>query len=82
MIYRLKQTAIQFWHELQKAFKFIQFHCNKDNPCLSYKWVNDKLVIWITWVDNYLNAGPKQEVKEAVKQMNSLSKCKELGELA
>eukprot|EP00957_Ditylum_brightwellii_P007110 539753-Ditylum_brightwellii.AAC.1 len=60
----------------------MQFHCNKANPCLSYKWVNGKLVIWISWVDDCLNAGPEQEVREAVKQMNSMLKCKELGELA
>eukprot|EP00957_Ditylum_brightwellii_P061493 4667343-Ditylum_brightwellii.AAC.1 len=82
MIYGLKQAAIQFWHELQKAFKFMQFHYNKADLCLSYKWVNGKLNIWITWVDNCLNTGPEQEVKEVVKQMNSLFECKELGELA
>eukprot|EP00957_Ditylum_brightwellii_P094995 7234254-Ditylum_brightwellii.AAC.1 len=65
MIYGLKQA----------------FHCNDANPCLSYKWVNGKLVVWITWVDDCLNTGPEQEVRETVKQMNSLFECKELGEL-
>eukprot|EP00957_Ditylum_brightwellii_P198349 15114761-Ditylum_brightwellii.AAC.1 len=60
----------------------MQFHCNKADTCLSYKWVNDKCIIWITWADNCLNTRPEQEVREAVKQMNILFECKEFGKLA
>eukprot|EP00957_Ditylum_brightwellii_P136135 10382179-Ditylum_brightwellii.AAC.1 len=31
-IYGLKQAANLFWRELQKAFKFMKFNRNKDDP--------------------------------------------------
>eukprot|EP00957_Ditylum_brightwellii_P204055 15337406-Ditylum_brightwellii.AAC.1 len=80
-IYGLKQAAIQFWRELQKAFKFMEFLRNKADPCLSFKWINGKLVLWITWVDDCLNAGPDNNVKKSVNEMSSLFETEELGEL-
>eukprot|EP00957_Ditylum_brightwellii_P012612 953270-Ditylum_brightwellii.AAC.1 len=69
-IYGLKQAAIQFWRELQKAFKFMGYKRNKANPCMAFKWVDSRLVLWITWVDDCHNARPEQEARKAVKEMH------------
>eukprot|EP00957_Ditylum_brightwellii_P077734 5906814-Ditylum_brightwellii.AAC.1 len=48
-LYGLKQAAIQFWRELQKAFCFMVYKRNRADPCLMYKWVDGYLVVWMTW---------------------------------
>eukprot|EP00957_Ditylum_brightwellii_P108512 8276728-Ditylum_brightwellii.AAC.1 len=39
-LYRLKQAAMQFWRELQKAFRYMRYWQNGSNPCLAFRWVN------------------------------------------
>ena len=51
-IYGLKQAAMQFWREMKQAFEYMEFDRSQADPCLYYKWVNDKLTVWITWVDD------------------------------
>eukprot|EP00957_Ditylum_brightwellii_P081812 6224370-Ditylum_brightwellii.AAC.1 len=64
-----------------KAFKFMSYKCNKADPCMTFKWVDSHLVLWIIWVDDCLNAGLDQEVRKAVKEMHLMFECKDLGML-
>jgi len=80
-VYGLKQAAMQYWREMVKAFTYMQYERNKADPCLYFKWVNEKLVFWITWVDDCVIAGPKERVTEAKHQMMKLFDCEELGEM-
>eukprot|EP00957_Ditylum_brightwellii_P078625 5977616-Ditylum_brightwellii.AAC.1 len=80
-IYGLKQAAMQFWRELQKAFKYMKFKRNKVDPCLRFSWIDGFLVVWITWVDDYLNAGPPMLVEKSKTPMKSVFDCDELGEM-
>jgi hypothetical protein len=61
-IYGLKQAAYAFWRELLKAFKAMHFQRSKADPCLYYKWNDDGLILWISWVDDCLVAGNEKQV--------------------
>eukprot|EP00957_Ditylum_brightwellii_P005698 434099-Ditylum_brightwellii.AAC.1 len=80
-IYGLKQAAIQFWRELQRAFKFMKFKRNKTDPYLSFRWVDGYLMIWIMWVDDCLCAGPPDLMEKSKKEMSSMFECEELGKM-
>ena len=80
-IYGLKQSAIQYWKEMQRAFKFMNYERSKADPCLYFRWINGRIIIWLTWVDDCLIAGPKKEVIEAKKTMMNLFECEEVGEM-
>ena len=47
-IYGLKQAAMQFWREMRQAFEHMEYDRSTADPCLYYKWVNKKLMVWIT----------------------------------
>jgi hypothetical protein len=81
-IYGLKQAAYAFWRELLKAFKAMKYTRSNADPCLYYKWQdNDGLIVWISWVDDCLVAGPKKRVLEAKGEMKDLFDCDDIGEL-
>ena len=46
-----------------------------------YKFVKDKTVLFILWVDDYCICSNKDAVLQAVKDFTSLWDCKDLGEL-
>ena len=45
-----------------KALTYLQWVRNSCDPCLHYKWIGGKLTIFILWVDDYLVAGPENDV--------------------
>ena len=77
-IYGLKQAAIQYWREMQRAFKHMRYKRSKADPCLYYRWRRDKkgierMVVWLLWVDDCLITGPKNYVLNAKEKMKGLS---------
>eukprot|EP00957_Ditylum_brightwellii_P108299 8262075-Ditylum_brightwellii.AAC.1 len=58
----LKQAAVKFWRELQKALCYMSYSGNKADPCLAFQWIDGLLVIWIIWVDDCLAIGPPKLV--------------------
>jgi len=81
-IYGLKQAAMQYWREMAKAFRFMEYERSKADPCLQFKWEeNSGLIIWLTWVDDCLITGKKDRVIEAKRAMMSMFECDEVGEL-
>lgn len=59
----------------------MEYNKSKADPCLFFKWVNGKVIIWIAWVDDCLIAGSKQEVLKAKTKMKQLFDCTKVGEL-
>ena len=53
-IYGLKQSAQEFWSELIKAFKTMEFRRSDGDPCCYFKKVDNRLVICLSWVDDCL----------------------------
>ena len=80
-IYGLKQAAIQYWREMVRAFKYMKYSRSKADPCLYFNWIDARLIIWITWVDDCLIAGKKDQVTKAKEKMMTLFECDEIGEM-
>ena len=80
-IYGLKQSAAAFWKELLKAMQSMGYSRSATDPCLYYKWIDGKLNIWLSWIDDCLNVGDPEHVKVAIKDLMKLFDCEELGVL-
>jgi Reverse transcriptase (RNA-dependent DNA polymerase) len=63
-IYGTRQAVIAFWKELLHVMKDIKMKQSKADPCLYYKWTDDGLVLWKSWVDDLLGIGSKANVKK------------------
>jgi hypothetical protein len=57
-IYGLKQAAIAFWRETLKAFKYMQYNHSKADPCMQFKWTVYGLILWLSWVHDFMVCGP------------------------
>ena len=67
-MYGTIQGALQWFCEMVKALTYLQWVRNSCDPCLHYKWVEGKLVVFLLWVDDCLVAGPQGVViKESTK---------------
>ena len=53
-IYGLKQAAYAFWIEILKCFRHMGYERSKADPCLYWKWKDDDLIIWLSWIDDCL----------------------------
>ena len=53
-LYGTKQAAVQYWKESLKFFSDMGYQRSKADPCMQFKWVKDKLIVWLTWVDDLL----------------------------
>jgi hypothetical protein len=80
-IYGLKQPAMEFWRELVKALTGMNFKRSAVDPCLYFCWTMYGLVVWLSWIDDFLVAGDPRAVEEAKEQMKSRLECDDLGEL-
>eukprot|EP00977_Amphora_coffeiformis_P005907 scaffold1252_cov154-Amphora_coffeaeformis.AAC.1 len=82
-IYGLKQAAFEYWRALLKALKTVGLERSKADPCVYYKWTDEGLMIWSSWVDDLLSCGHKEDVvkgREAIKQHFELDEVGELKE--
>jgi hypothetical protein len=59
----------------------MRFARSKADPCLFFKWTTYGLVVWISWVDDFLICGPKEGVMESKAQMMDVFECDDIGEM-
>jgi hypothetical protein len=52
---------------------------SKADPCLHFKWTIKGLIIWISWVDDFLVCGEEQSVMEAKAMMSKIFDCEDVG---
>ena len=65
-MYGTIQGTLQWFCEMVKALTYLQWVRNSCDPCLHYKWIEGKLVVFLLCVDDCLVAGPQNVViKEA-----------------
>jgi hypothetical protein len=64
------QAAIQFWKKLCTVMTLINAQRSKADVCLFSQWTATGLLLYLSWVDDILIAGTKQDV---VKAKNALS---------
>ena len=68
-IYGLWQASYEFWKLLLRTMRKLKYEKSKDDPCLYFKWKSGRLSLWLSWVDDLINLGSKEDVKQAVKNM-------------
>jgi hypothetical protein len=61
-LYGLKQAAIAFYRKLLAATPNIGLKQSSEVPCLYYKWVEGKLVIMISWINDTMILVPSNLV--------------------
>ena len=71
-LYGLIQAAIAFWKTLGKSFKRLEYKRSHADPCLHYRWENEQLVLWASWVDDLIACGPKDLVLKEVRSPERL----------
>jgi hypothetical protein len=74
-IYGLKQAAIAFWRETLKAFLYMKYHQSKADPCMQFKWTKFELILWLSWVDDFMVCGPKEAVMHEKRIMGKIFPC-------
>jgi hypothetical protein len=88
--YGLIQAALAFWREAVAAFTYMIFTYmkygrSKADPCSHYfKWTVCGLVVWLSWVDDFLVCGKEEAVMEAKKapqMMNEMFYCDDVREM-
>jgi hypothetical protein len=80
-IYGLKQAAFEYWRALLKAIQDMGLQRNKADPCVYFKWTNEGLMIWSSWVDDLLSCGDKAEVQKGREALKKHFELDEVGEL-
>lgn len=50
------------------------------DPCAYYKWTNNRLVLWISWIDDMLCIGCPKYVIESKDAFMKLFECDDIGE--
>ena len=80
-IYGLKQAAYAFWRKLIEAFWVMGYERSKGDPCLYFKWTNDVITLWVSWVDDCFVCGEDSNVAQAKRDMKNEFDCDDLGDL-
>ena len=80
-IYGTKQAAHCFYKALVKKAKEKEYERSKADPCLFYCWVDGRLVVFVSWVDDIMACGEPDDVKQLVKDLEDSFECKCEGEL-
>jgi hypothetical protein len=80
-IYGTKQAANCFYDTLVKKLKEA---CNKRSsadPCLFFFWLNGRLVLFVSWVDDFLVMGHPEDVQKVEDDISGAFVAKSEGEL-
>ena len=80
-IYGLIQAALAFWRKLVLAFLSIHFQRSKADPCLFFKWTNQGLVIWISFIDDMCGTGQKESLIQSKIELMKIFDCDEIGSI-
>jgi hypothetical protein len=78
-IYGLKQSAQAFYNELLMALETMKFKKSSCDPCCYIKNVEGRLVICLSWVDDCLFLGRRDNVIGAADEMKLYFECDEVG---
>ena len=70
-----------FWKELLRAMNFMRCNRSYADPCLYWKWTEDGLIMWLSWVDDCLCVGPPKQVTKCIADMKGLFDCDDVGEM-
>ncbi len=54
----MKQAAMAFYRKLLVAASNIRLKRSSANPCRYYEWEGGRLIIMISWINDYIIVGP------------------------
>ncbi len=80
-IYGLKQAAMAFWCQLLLCMKSMGMMRSIADPCLYYKWGEERFVLIVSWIDDSLIIGSKKAVKKIKKDIMGRFDCKDCGDI-
>jgi hypothetical protein len=80
-MYGTIQGALQWFRECCKALKFLKWERSKADPCLSFKWVDNRIIIFLLWVDDCLIAGQAHDVERETSDWRKLFDTTDEGEM-
>jgi Reverse transcriptase (RNA-dependent DNA polymerase) len=81
-LYSTKQAAMAFWKKLLSVMFSSNLKRSQADPCLHYKWMDNGLSVWVSWVDDLIGASPKHDVLDTKALIWSQIDCEDAGELA
>ncbi len=80
-LYGLKLAAMAFYRKLLAAIANIGLKRSSANPCLYYKWVDCRLVIMISWINDNMILGPSNLVMQLKNDLMQRFGCNDCGYL-
>ncbi len=80
-LYGLKQVAMAIYRKLLAATANIGLKQSSADPCLYYKWVDGRLVIIISWIDDNMILGPSNLVMQLKSNLMQQFNCDDCGRL-
>ncbi len=80
-LYGLKQAAMAFYRKLLAATANIGLKQSSANPCLYYTWVDGRLVIMVSWINDNMILGPSNLVMQLQKDLIQQFDCDDCGRL-
>jgi hypothetical protein len=80
-LYGLKQAAMVFFRKLLAAASKIGLKRSSADPCLYYKWVEKRLVIMISWIDDNMIVCPSDLVLKLKSNRMEQFECDNCGVL-
>ncbi len=78
-LYGLKQAAMAFYRKLLAATANIGLNRSTADPCLYYKWVEGRLVIMISWIDDNMILSPSNLVMQIKNDLMKQFECNDCG---
>ena len=74
-IYGTKQAAHCFYKVLEDKMKARNWNQSKADPCLHYLWMNGRLSVMLSWVNNILALRHPEDVKQIKDDLKSAFEC-------
>ena len=79
-LYGTVQAARAFWREMLKAFRTMSYNRCDADPCLYYRWDSEeRLALWLSWIDDCLIVGENQLVDQECERMMEMFDCDDVG---
>ena len=76
----LKQASFECWKALPNATKSIKLNQSEADPCVCFKWTDQGLMIWSSWVDDIPSHGNEDKVIEGRQKLKEHFDLDEVGE--
>jgi hypothetical protein len=80
-LYGSCQAAIQFWKKLCGIMALVDAQRSKADVCLFFQWTATGLLLYMSWVDDILIAGKKEDVLRAKRSLAQHFTLDEQGEM-